>query len=463
MKKLFLICLLTYMLIGTKTQAQYTKLMNFTNASNGGYPLGSLISDGTFLYGMTRSGGTTGNGTMFKIKPNGTGYAKLLDFAGATNGKNPQGSLISDGTFLYGMATEGGTKNKGTIFKIKPDGTGFIKLLDFDSATNGSKPRGSLLFDGTFLYGLTSQGGTNNIGTIFKIKPDGTGFLKILDFVGTSNGGNAYSTLITDGTYLYGTTVGGGYNNNGTIFKIKPDGTGFAKLADFSGATNGSYPFGSLISDSTFLYGMTSNGSPNNLGTIYKIKPDGTGFLIIYNFIGLSEGQNPEGSLIFDGSFLYGMTKFGGNTTEGTIFRIKPDGTGYFTLLVFNGSANGKNPQGSLISDGTFLYGMTSQGGTFSSGTVFKFALPVSTKDLSKNNTSINVYPNPAKTVLNIEIANTKTASVQIISTDGRLVKTVSNINSTNSQVNISDLSNGIYFIRVQSDGVVTNHKFVKE
>src|SRR3990172_3659933 len=101
-------------------------------------------------------------------------YSKLLDFDG-TNGNEPYGSLISDGTFLYGVTQGGGTSGMGTIFKIKPDGTGFSNLYNFAGAANGSYPKGSLISDGTFFYGMTSRGGTNDSGTIFKIMPDGTG------------------------------------------------------------------------------------------------------------------------------------------------------------------------------------------------------------------------------------------------------------------------------------------------
>src|SRR3972149_5060166 len=112
---------------------------------------------------MTRFGGSNNMGVLFKIMPNGTGYTKLVDFTGTANGSYPYGSLISDGTFLYGMTCGNGTNDMGTVFKIKPDGTGYAKLIDFDG-TNGSYPRGSLISDGTFLYGMTAEGGTNNIG-----------------------------------------------------------------------------------------------------------------------------------------------------------------------------------------------------------------------------------------------------------------------------------------------------------
>ena len=350
----------------------FTKLLDFDGAASGRQPYGSLISDGTFLYGMTKQGGTNNMGVIFKIKPDGTNFTKLLDFAGASNGKNPYGSLIFDGIFLYGMTFAGGTNDVGTLFKILPDGTGFAKLQDFAVTTNGSYPFGSLISDGTFLYGITRSGGTNSYGTLFKIKPDGTSFAKLLDFAGATNGGYPYGSLISDGTFLYGMTQYGGTNNKGTLFKILPDGTNFSKLVDFAGVTNGSSPFGSLIFDGTFLYGMTQNGGTNDVGTIFKIKPDGTGIAKLQDFAGATNGRSPYGSLVSNGTFLYGMTSQGGTNNMGATFKIKPDGTGYTKLLDFTGTTNGRYPQGSLISDGTFLYGMTQLGGTNNLGTLFK-------------------------------------------------------------------------------------------
>ena len=351
----------------------YAKLFDFFGATNGGYPPGSLISDGTFLYGMTNAGGSNNLGTIFKILPNGTGYTKLLDFAGTTNGSSPNGSLIFDGTFLYGMTQQGGANNLGTAFKILPNGTGYIKLLDFDGTTNGSYPLGSLISDNTFLYGMTYQGGANSLGTAFKILPNGTGYAKLLDFDGATNGSYPRSSLVFDGTYLYGMTQQGGANSMGTGFKILPNGTGYNKLLDFSGSTNGSYPCGSLIFDGTFLYGMTTQGGATNEGTAFKILPNGTGYGKLIDFASTTNGSSPNGSLIFDGTFLYGMNQQGGANSMGTAFKILPNGAGFSKFIDFAGTANGNYPNGSLISDGTYLYGMTTSGGSANVGTVFKY------------------------------------------------------------------------------------------
>lgn len=350
----------------------YAKLFDFALSTTGGFPQGSLTTDGTFFYGMTLTGGTSGFGTIFKILPNGTGFAKLLDFTGGTNGGVPYGDVISDGTFLYGLTFRGATNDNGSIFKIMPDGSGYVKILDFTLAANGAYPQGSLISVGTFLYGMTYSGGTNNLGTIFKIKQDGTGYAKLLDFAGAANGNRPWGSLVFDGTFLYGMTELGGSNNAGVIFKIKPDGTSYLKLLDFAGATNGANPQGSLISDGTFLYGMTPAGGSNNLGTILKIMPDGTGYTKLLDFAGAPNGSNPLGSLMYDGTFLFGMTQAGGTNNLGTIFKIMPDGSGYAKLLDFTGTANGSSPRGDLITDGTFLYGMTQGGGSSVRGTIFR-------------------------------------------------------------------------------------------
>lgn len=213
-------------------------------------------------------------GTVFKILLDGTGYTKLLDFTGLSNGRNPRGNLFFDGTYLYGMTSVGGADNFGTLFKILPNGTGYLKLLNFDSITNGRNPFGTLISDGTYLYGMTSGSGTNSstsFGTIFKIMPNGTGYTKLLDFSGAATGRHPYGSLFSDGTSLYGMTFDGGVDNWGTLFKIAPNGTGFTKLIDFGGTTTGMNPWGSLISDGTSIYGMTSGGGTNAFsGTLFK-------------------------------------------------------------------------------------------------------------------------------------------------------------------------------------------------
>src|SRR6185503_18807052 len=119
------------------------------------------------------------DGTVFKIATDGTGFTVLKSFqcGVVTNGCFPEAALIqlSDG-FLYGTTKLGGPGDVGTVFKIRTDGTGFTVLKSFQCgvATNGCFPTARLiqLSDG-FLYGTTNQGGTSNLGTVFKIASNG--------------------------------------------------------------------------------------------------------------------------------------------------------------------------------------------------------------------------------------------------------------------------------------------------
>jgi uncharacterized repeat protein (TIGR03803 family) len=118
------------------------------------------------------------------------------------------------------------------------------------------------------------------------------------------------------------TRSGGGIGNDGTIFKINTDGSGYSVLHSFlGGVSDGGNPFGSLTLSGTTLYGMTNDGGASNVGTIFKFNTDGTGFSVLHNFAGnSSDGSFPSASLTLSGSTLYGMTLSGGSSNLGTTF-----------------------------------------------------------------------------------------------------------------------------------------------
>jgi|GEM_PF-1259861 len=378
MKKLFTLLALIFCLQG---KAQFTQIFSFSNQiSSHANIYGDLFFDGTYLYGMTENGGSIGCGDIFKIKPDGTGYDTLHNFKSAT-GCFPYGSLIFDGTFLYGLTYQGGANNLGVIFKIMPNGTGYSVLYDFAGTPDGANPKGTLTYDGTYLYGTTTAGGINTscsntgCGTIFKIKPDGTSYTKLHDMLFSPGGPGPQAALLYDGTYLYGMNTYGGGSGYGFIFKIMPNGTGYIDIYDFPGAT-GINPYGSLISNGIYLYGMTSGGNNPNSSTIFKITKNGGNMTVLHSFSGTNnDGYNPWGSLFYDGTYLYGMTKEGAAGVLGGIFKILPSGSGYNQLYSFNGVNSGAGPYGSLISDGTFLYGMTN--GNNAVGNIFKYKIGI--------------------------------------------------------------------------------------
>ncbi len=346
----------------------YTNLYTF-NGYNGSASYSSFISDGTYLYSMMNSGGTNNAGIIYKVMPDGSNYTTLFNFAGNINGDAPHGNMVFDGTYLYGTAYDGGSHNFGGIYRINPDGTGYTLLRDF-IFNDGYNPTGSLYYDGTYLYGTSTGGGTSYQGIIFRMMTDGSNYSVIYSFNNTNGYYPGSGALISDGTYLYGTTQYGGANGNGTAYKVMTDGSNFVDLHDFDNA-NGNMP-GGLVSDGTALYGMTYSGGVNDLGVIYKLMPDGTGFTKLMDFDGMATGGHPSGGLTYNGTSLYGMTLTGGTGTIGTIFKIQPDGTGYTKLLDFNG-VNGEYPgAGTLLWHNGYVYGMTAQGGAHYRGLIFK-------------------------------------------------------------------------------------------
>jgi uncharacterized repeat protein (TIGR03803 family) len=474
-KTCILIFLFSIYCFSNNLRSQYNVILNF-DTINGVMPFGDLYSDGAYLYGMTNLGGDTssnvcgfaGCGGIFKIRADGTGYAKLIDLDFLANGSNATGSLISDGVFLYGMTYGGGVNGYGTVFKIMPDGSGYQNLFNFNGGLNGSNPFGSLVYDGTYLYGMTERGGMYTVGTIFKIKPDGSSYVKLIDFGYNGYGSHPFGALIFDGIYLYGMTSGPYDNSNcsvtgcGNVFKLKTDGTGYQSILFFNNNFNGITPKGSLISDGTFLYGMTNEGGINNLGTIFRIMPNGTNYSKLLDFANDTlHGYHPFGSLLYNGVSLYGMTSGGGLYGDGTIFQIMPDGSSYLKIFDFNRSISGGYPHGTLIFDATSLYGMTMLGGPNDAGTVFKFGMSVGVEDKFSDKSKLTIHPNPAYDLISIT-SSINISKIKLLSLTGQIVLSES-VNSKQHHLQLQNFSNGIYFLEVQyTNGMKKTEKIVK-
>lgn len=343
------------------------------NNTDGNDPQGSLMqaSDGK-LYGMTGRGGTNDDGTIFSFDPLTNTLVKLFDFNYA-NGGEPGGSLIqADNGTLYGVAG-GGSNDFGTIFSFDPLTNTYAALHAFDY-TNGVSPEGSLLqaSDGK-LYGMTSYGGTSDDGTIFSFDIPTNTHTKLYD-LDEVNGAQPFGSLMqaTDGK-LYGMTVEGGSNDEGTIFSFDPLTNIQAKLYDFD-YTNGSSPWGSLVqAGDGKLYGMTSRGGTIDDGTIFSLDILTNELTKLYNF-DYTYGDRPMGSLLQAGNGkMYATTYEGGSGGYGTFFSFDPITNTHALLHDFN-YTNGAHPYGSLIQAANGkLYGTTSDGVTSGNGTIFSF------------------------------------------------------------------------------------------
>jgi len=375
--------------------AQTFKSLSF-DVADGAAPSGALVQglDGN-VYGAASAGGADGVGTVFKVTPH-HGITTLYNFCSQTNcadGQYPDAGLTlgTDGNF-YGTTGWGGANicgpnlGCGTIFKITPAGK-LTTLYSFCSQPNcvdGTNPEAVLLqgLDES-LYGTTVAGGDNGFGTVFKLTPSGvTTLYSFCSQPNCADGQSSYGGLIlaTDGNF-YGTTGRGGANGGGTIFKLTEGGS-FSTLYTFCsqpGCLDGAAPYGGLIQaiDGN-LYGTTLGGANCNIlygcGTIFRITLTGT-LTSLYNFCQTNclDGGSPWAGLLqaTDGN-LYGTTSDGGLNNGGTIFRSTTDGM-LTTLYSFY---YGENPMAGVV-QGTNgnIYGTTSRGGSYGVGTVDSLSL----------------------------------------------------------------------------------------
>jgi uncharacterized repeat protein (TIGR03803 family) len=368
---------------GRVTAQTFTTLHSFTGGNDGAYPDAGLILSGNTLYGTAQSGGSAGNGTVFAVNTDGTGFTNLHSFTATSaninsDGVTPVAGLILSGNTLYGTAYNGGS-GAGTVFAVHTNGTGFTTLLFFSGGSDGAHPYAGLILSGNTLYGTASGGGSSSSGTLFKINTNGTGLTTLHSFNG-GDGADPEAGLILSGNTLYGTASGGW--DNGTVFAVHTNGTGFTILHFFTATSSlyphtnsdGANPYAGLILSGNTLYGTAYDGGSLGWGTVFAVHTDGTGFTTLHNFdyYSSSDGASPNAGLILSGNTLYG-TAYGGGTRYGTVFAVNTNGTGFTNLYSFSGGSDGAYPN-DLILSGNTLYGTAHLGGTSAAGTVFSLS-----------------------------------------------------------------------------------------
>ena len=381
----------------------------YTN-SGGAYPQAQLTLAGATLYGTTPAAGSSGSGTIFKINTDGSDFVVLRNFAaGALNsatqqftnsdGQQPQSKLLVSGGTVFGAATFGGTLGNGTLFKVGTNGAGFTVLRTFaNGPSDGANPHGNLVLTSAgILYGATELGGTGGAGIVYRIDTNGDNFAIAHHFdYSQANGAMPMAGLILSGSTLYGTTYAGGSSGWGTIFRFDTTVSTFAVLKSFpapnpldlSGTNSGGYhPQAQLELSEGFLYGTTAYGGASSNGTVFVITTNGTGFAVLHNFSALlpypfglgtnSDGANSSGNPVVLGNKLYGTTQHGGETGSGTIFKLNTNGSNFSVIRHFSQNNDGGGvPAAGLLLSGATFYGSTQFGGQASAGTLFGLAVP---------------------------------------------------------------------------------------
>ncbi|MGO9084968.1 MAG: choice-of-anchor tandem repeat GloVer-containing protein [Candidatus Sulfotelmatobacter sp.] len=366
------------------------------------------------LYGTTVWGGDLscnpngpypGCGTVFKLVPAGVNSTESVLYTFGTqsgDGSEPVGgSLVLSGTKLYGTTYIGGylscfsPNGCGTVFEVTTTTGAETPIYTFTSESDGLFPVGVIEKSG-ILYGTTSGGGPQGCGTVFQLTPPakkgGAWTKTLLNYFGyqpDDGGCDVNPGLIYKDAVLYGTTFADGAYGGGAVFGLnvtEPD--VFTLLYNFmTPPSDGFAPAAGLIMDSKGnIYGTTeyggAYGSPHEStdGTVFELSAATGTETLLYSFGGYpGDGLLPEAGLIMYKSNLYGTTYTGGLYGQGTVFKlahpVKKGAPWTETILHSFGadSDDGRAPNAGLIVDKKGnLYGTTTIGGAYGSGTVFE-------------------------------------------------------------------------------------------
>lgn len=343
---------------GYATLHAFCKAANCTDGKN---PMGGLLMDAAGnLYGTTQNGGKYGYGLVFKFIPNAdkSKYTEhiLKNFcaeAGCPGGSNPAAELIMDTEGnLYGTALGGGAYGNGAAFKMKPVANGWsysaIHSFCHDAGcTDGRFPDTGFTYAGQSsgapwdgsspLFATTNSGGANNLGSVYKLSPNGSGwaYQVIHSF---SSGVFAGPVILAPSGDLFGVTREGGKYNDGILYRLTAGTWSVTTLHNFCAETNctdGYYPYGRLTVDAAgHLFGTASQGGSGKLaaGVAFEYIPGGGGYSVIYNFCSrgdCGDGSNPMSGMILNANGdLLGTTVVGGKRADGgTAFMLSHGST----------------------------------------------------------------------------------------------------------------------------------------
>lgn len=372
-------------------------LFAFEDDGKGKHPWSTLVfDDAGALYGTTYEGGAKNFGTVFQLLPPEKGKSTwkrkvLHEFVGGSDGAGPQAGLaIAPDGALYGTTDTGG-KGKcsggcGTVFELKPgrkSGWQYSVIHHFAAVPEGVRSSAQLVIDRKGrLYGTTRTGGTEDMGTVFRLKKASSewAYTVLHSFRGGDDDGQypvAGVVFGPDGA-LYGTTQTGGSDvgAKGVVYRLSQGGGSWNTqiLHRFGGGTDGEGPIEPVaFDDDGALYGTTPYGGQGACflfcGTVFRIG-DAAGaaqYDVIYRFAHGTDGSFPRaGVTVGPAGIVYGTTSKGGDPASlGTVFQLKRKGGSWKEKVLFRFTGpDGAVPFAGVILDTKgHLFGTTRDGG----------------------------------------------------------------------------------------------------
>ncbi|HEY4114463.1 MAG TPA: choice-of-anchor tandem repeat GloVer-containing protein [Rhizomicrobium sp.] len=388
MRKLYLLCGCAVILVASAASADESVIYSLPAGSR---PVAQLAQDPTTgnLYGASYSGGSYSWGFAFRVKERRGAWkgAPIFSFD-LSNGAHPAGPLTFDKTTgtIYGTTLVGGTYNRGTVFSLAPEGTGWNEnvLYSFTGDVDGADPEGQLSIDSDTgaLYGTASSNASGNpsgCGNIFELSNSGGpwSFTPLYEFQGDIDG-CAPKTGPRPGVSpdtLFGTTEYTVYKADGSA------GTWTEQVIDgFPTISGGQSPSDIDVVSDELIYGTAFGGGRGNSGVVFELQLTRKGWkeTVLYKFRGGSDGSGPVG-LRYEKSTdsLYGTTQSGGDFGKGTLFQMTHVGTVWTEAVLhsFGATGDGANPAGRPIPNRNTgaLFGTTLAGGKFGGGAVYSY------------------------------------------------------------------------------------------
>jgi uncharacterized repeat protein (TIGR03803 family) len=394
-----------------------TVLHNFALDKDGASPGKGITMDqhgrfyGTTQYGGDLNcdgGGPPGCGVVFRLANPGSGwiYTPLLHFTTQYSAfpMDPGVPAIAPDGSLYDVTVFGGQYSNGMVFNLRrpsttspasmPSSWNFNSVYQFTGNNDGGGPSpvSPLLFDGQGnIYGAAG-GGVYGDGVIYKLTPSGNGWTEgaLHTFTGCDGAFPSGITFDSKGN-MYGTTSAGGgpqcgYRDGcGTIFKLTPARSGWTEttLYDFQEGTDGCHS-GPLFRDPAGnLYGITTEGGPdNNGGTVWELSPTNGGwsFSVLHAFNFFTVGYyGPYAPTMDAAGNIWGVVNWGGANETGMLFRLMPSNgvwkfSDVYDFAPRGGQGGGCYPNGTpVLGANGNLYGVTQLCGTFGEGTLWEF------------------------------------------------------------------------------------------
>jgi uncharacterized repeat protein (TIGR03803 family) len=370
----------TSLVSATASASTFDTIVNFSFAPYGGAnPMSGAFYYHGALYGTTVGGGTLNEGLFYQVGKGAnsvinqvremhsfTGpYTTPFDIIGPNSEPEIDGGVLSGaGGAVLGAGQPG-------VYQIDLATGQDTLICRFSFTENGTSPNSVTVLDG-LIYGTTAYDGDNLNGTIFSVDPKTNIITTLVAFKGGNDGATPRAGLTQVAGVLYGTTSLGGKNGVGTLFSFDPATKKKTILYSFDPAQDGTFPQANMIAVGSVLYGTSYGGGAANAGGVFSFDTSTHTLTTLHQFNGKSEGGNPQAPLFAYHNHLFGSTTIGGTGGDGTLFSIH-SANGHEDILHSFSGTDGAGPVGALhVHAGTF-YGTTYTGGSFGSGTLFSY------------------------------------------------------------------------------------------